>query len=173
MRHLLKKYPIRCISVASLLAWGAFAAWSLSNSGVEYHELYQEAMGVDSESATMIRQKMEAANLMTIIECLYAALIAFGAWYIACSVIAIRRMKRAGISRAWERCILSVFPLLLLLIWCDSVLDSRPTSYNYEAYSACLCQAGAVICLGILLSAITHYFLCLRPWKKRANRREI
>lgn len=173
MRHLLKTYPIRCISVVSLLAWGAFAAWSLSNSGVEYHELYQEAMGVDSESATMIRQKMEAANLMTIIECLYAALIAFGAWYIACSVIAIRRMKRAGISRAWERCILSVFPLLLLLIWCDSVLDSRPTSYNYEAYSVCLCQAGAVIGLGILLSVITHYLLCHRPWKKRANQREI
>ena len=173
MCHLLKTYPIRCISVVTLLAWGIFAAWSLSNSGVQYHELYQEAMGFDAALATMIQQKMEAANLTAIVKCIYAALVAFFAWFIACSAISIKRMKQTHVSRAWERCILSIFPLPLMLLWCDSILDSRPTSYDYEAYGTCLLQAGAVVCTGILLSATTLYFLSHRPWKKRTAQNEM
>ena len=167
----MRKHPITWISITAFVVLLVCFSVAIFNSGQQYHALLAEAvMYDDAELISIIRAKLEHDNIFASIYSFASAFIVFLAWYVACAFIVIKRMRTVGIARAAERYCL---PLLIFAgsAWCAHlILDSRPSTYHYDEYMKCLLASLGLLISGILTSAISMYFCCHLPWRKRITR---
>ena len=165
----MRKHPITWISITAFVVLLVCFAVAIFNSGQQYHALLAEAvMYDDAELISIIRGKVEHDNIFALMYCMASAFVVFMVWYVACAFIIIKRMRSMGIPLA-RYCI----PLLIFTgsAWCAHlILDSRPSTFHYDEYMKCLLASLGLLISGILTSAISMYFCCHLPWRKRITR---
>lgn len=165
----MKKHPITWISLAAVAVLLACLFVAAFNSGLSYHTLYAEAtMYGDAELISVIKQNQEHDNIFAVMHSIVSAFIVFLVWYVACAFIIIKRMRSVGIP------LVRYGIPLLIFVGCARcvplILDSRPEAYHYDEYIKCLIASFGVVSGGILVSAISLYFCCHTPWRKRITR---
>ena len=165
----MRKHPITWISITAFVVLLVCFSVAIFNSGQQYHALLAEAvMYDDAELISIIREKVEHDNIYTLMYFIASAFVVFLVWYVACAFIIIKRMRSVGIP------LVRYGIPLLIFVGCAScvplILDSRPEAYHYDEYIKCLIASFGVVSGGILVSAISLYFCCHTPWRKRITR---
>lgn len=165
----MRTHPITWITITAFVVLLLCFSVSIFNSGQQYHKLLAEAVAYrDAELLSAIREKLEHDNIFASIYSIASAFIVFLAWYVACAFIIIKRMRSMGIPLARYG-----IPLLIFAgsAWCAHlILDSRPATFHYDEYMKYLLASLGLLISGILTSAISMYFCCHLPWRKRITR---
>lgn len=165
----MRKRPITWISITAFVVLLVCFSVAIFNSGQQYHALLAEAvMYDDAELISIIKEKVEHDNILALIYFIASAFVVFLVWYVACAFIIIKRMRSVGIP------LVRYGIPLLIFVGCARcmrlILDSRPEAYHYDEYMKCLLASLGLLISGILTSAISMYFCCHLPWRKRITR---